>query len=493
MPRGIGQEDPDLGVLDPPGGAGVLAGDAGGMGPLLEEAGLVEDQHGVGVAEGLDDVGPEVVADRVGVPFGAAHQVLDAVGGGVADLLGELPGVLALDRPEQAGEIGAGAVPGLAAREPRPDPASDRVEFTSPITNVLESDDGTDAGHGDPPWAIPWPDYRSQFLVTTVVLSDPVLEYLPSTVKNSNLGAVTLQDLATHTSQLQDSQFQGLGHISDQLFTDRRPSDCLVEGWNRWANGCCSAIGAHWQYSNVGFVTLGFAVVGRNGPPDGPGYDELLRAQITGEAALRMPLTVPGSQIPPKAVVAQGYVRNKEKQPTPVDTLASDLYSTSRDMLTWLKANLGVLDHVPATLAAALRMTHGNPAANGAPYFGGWKNADCRGNADELAFDMGLAWQISHDQPSIWAKDGLTSLGGGSSWIGFIPADSRPGDGAGHPGQPRRVGAPQCRRVDDAELAHLRSGLGPHSTPTRWRPRDTRAGYWLGEGLDHDHQPATTN
>ena len=115
MPRGVGEEDADLGVLDPPGGAGVLPRHAGRLGALLEEPGLVEDQDRLGVAEALDDVTPEVVADRVGVPFGPAYEVLDAVGVGVADRLGELPGVLALDGAEQADEVGPDAVAGLAA------------------------------------------------------------------------------------------------------------------------------------------------------------------------------------------------------------------------------------------------------------------------------------------------------------------------------------------------------------------------------------------
>ena len=103
MPAGVGEEDADLGVLDPPRRAGVLPRDAGRLGALLEEPGLVDHQDRVGVAQVLDHVGPQVVADRVGVPFGPAHQVLDAVGVGVADLLGDLPAVLPLHRAEEPG------------------------------------------------------------------------------------------------------------------------------------------------------------------------------------------------------------------------------------------------------------------------------------------------------------------------------------------------------------------------------------------------------
>ena len=152
MAAGAGEEDADPGVLDPPGGAGVLPGDAGRPGPPLEEAGLVEDQGDVRVAERLDDVGAEVVADRAGVPFGPAHEVLDAVGVGVADLLGDLPGVLPLDRPEQADEVGADPVAGLAPRGSRPDPAGHPVELLAPFADVFGAYGGADAGHVDPPW-----------------------------------------------------------------------------------------------------------------------------------------------------------------------------------------------------------------------------------------------------------------------------------------------------------------------------------------------------
>jgi hypothetical protein len=40
----------------------VYCRDPGGVCPLLEETGLVEDQHGVRVAQRLDDMGPQIVA-----------------------------------------------------------------------------------------------------------------------------------------------------------------------------------------------------------------------------------------------------------------------------------------------------------------------------------------------------------------------------------------------------------------------------------------------
>jgi len=53
---GVDQVDGDLGVLDPSGGAGVLALDADGVRALLHVAGLVDDQHRGPFVEVLDDV-----------------------------------------------------------------------------------------------------------------------------------------------------------------------------------------------------------------------------------------------------------------------------------------------------------------------------------------------------------------------------------------------------------------------------------------------------
>ena len=48
---GVGEEHPDLAVLDPPGGARVLALHPGRLGALLEEPGLIHHQHPARVAQ----------------------------------------------------------------------------------------------------------------------------------------------------------------------------------------------------------------------------------------------------------------------------------------------------------------------------------------------------------------------------------------------------------------------------------------------------------
>lgn len=52
------------------------------------------DQYTVGAAQVSGDVGLQVVADVVGVPAGSGEQVLQSIGGGVADVFGKLPAIL---------------------------------------------------------------------------------------------------------------------------------------------------------------------------------------------------------------------------------------------------------------------------------------------------------------------------------------------------------------------------------------------------------------
>jgi hypothetical protein len=66
---GIGQIHPNLGVLDAPGGAGVLALHPDAMHTLLDVAGLIDHQDRFRVTEGIDDVITQIIADP-----GEAHK-----------------------------------------------------------------------------------------------------------------------------------------------------------------------------------------------------------------------------------------------------------------------------------------------------------------------------------------------------------------------------------------------------------------------------------
>jgi hypothetical protein len=101
VPGHVGREHPDLAVGDLAGRAGVLARDAAGRPALLEEAGLVLDQHGIPVGQALDRVIAHEVAERICLPAAAAEEGLLPPRAGIAGRLGPHPAGLAPLRPEQ--------------------------------------------------------------------------------------------------------------------------------------------------------------------------------------------------------------------------------------------------------------------------------------------------------------------------------------------------------------------------------------------------------
>ncbi len=84
----------ELAVLDLPGGAGVLPLHADGPGAFLQIAGLVDQQHAVGMPELGGHEIPHVGADQCVVPARPADQVLHAARAVVAGVFGDRPAVL---------------------------------------------------------------------------------------------------------------------------------------------------------------------------------------------------------------------------------------------------------------------------------------------------------------------------------------------------------------------------------------------------------------
>lgn len=245
------------------------------------------------------------------------------------------------------------------------------------------------------------------------ILSDPLSRHLPVTVNNANLADVTLQQLATHTSGFPrdvPQKIKGPGKDGAvYLFRDQAPpsDSALVKFWNQWGStdtpNYCSPckVGTCWQYSNVGFVTLGYAAAG-------VGYNTQLAANITGPQQLNMPSTA--AQVPPDAKKAQGYHPNGNA----ATKEAEDLKSNANDMLIWIKAQLGV-GSIPQALASAIALTQKT-------YF--TSQQQCAQSKHPIKFNMGLAWQI-HPLPGtkimLFIKDGASGLGGQSCWVGFVP------------------------------------------------------------------------
>lgn len=129
---------------------------------------------------------------------------------------------------------------------------------------------------------------------------------------------------------------------------------------------------------------------------------KVLRAQITGP--LNMPDTV--TIVPDGAALARAHPNGG----TVSARDAPDIKSSASDMHTWLLAHLGALSG-PPNLMRGLAST-----ITPAPL-----SVDVCGKAARGPAQMGLAWQVEAGPPHIIWKDGLTSLGGCSSRIGFTP------------------------------------------------------------------------
>ena len=133
---GVGQIHRDLGVLDTPRGAGVLALHPDRMQPLLHIPCLIEDQYRAGVAEGVDDVVAQIVTNPVGVPFRPRQQMLQPVGGGVAAVLSDRPAILAVQARDHPCHQLGGMPQGFVAAESRRDPIDHRRELRPPPIRV---------------------------------------------------------------------------------------------------------------------------------------------------------------------------------------------------------------------------------------------------------------------------------------------------------------------------------------------------------------------
>ena len=83
------------------------------MGALLGKARLVDHDHPLGIPQVLLHIGEQLVPRLVRRPDGAPQQVLEAVGVGVANRLGQLPAVLAPGVAQEAIQVGQQAPTGL--------------------------------------------------------------------------------------------------------------------------------------------------------------------------------------------------------------------------------------------------------------------------------------------------------------------------------------------------------------------------------------------
>ncbi len=237
----------------------------------------------------------------------------------------------------------------------------------------------------------------------TRTLDDLAAHSLPPRVESEGtvIKTITLRDLATHTSSFPD--FIPI-EAHDTLFAGQPPPADQIQWWIDWDNKLATIgspnpcldhkPGTCWNYSDWGFITLGFAVADSNRGVT-PVYPDLLANVLTTPLGL----TKTAANITPDV---QGHDANGKVISTP----PADLKSNVRDLLLFLRANLGVLDGVPDRLQKALlfaQQVH-------------WK--------DEPKHAMGLAWQLpppkAPDDPQLVWKNG--EAGGYTSYLGMLPS-----------------------------------------------------------------------
>ncbi len=228
-----------------------------------------------------------------------------------------------------------------------------------------------------------------------LALTDPVAKYLPASVKVPERGrAITLQDLATHTSGL------------PRLPTNFQPkdggnpyADYSVEQMYAFLSGyeLPREVGAVYDYSNFGAGLLGHALSRRAGLD----YEALVRARITNPLGMKSTSIALSPEM--RARLATGHGPTLEPVANwdlPTLAGAGALRSTVNDMLTFLAAAIGQvrspLDTPFATMLATRRAT---PTAG---------------------LEVGLGWHVLKGPTTeiVWHNGGT---GGYRTWMGYEP------------------------------------------------------------------------
>ena len=232
-----------------------------------------------------------------------------------------------------------------------------------------------------------------------VALTDPVSKYLPASVKMPQRGrAITLQDLATHTS--------GLPRLPDNM----TPKD----GANPYADYTVDQLyaflsayqptrdaGAQYEYSNLGGGLLGHLLALRAGST----YEALVQARITGPLGMASTrITLPAEM---RARLAAGYGPTLQPAPNwdlPTLAGAGALRSTANDLLVFLSAALG---DRPSPLSRAFAAMTAVRRPTGVP-----------------ALEIALGWHVftANGREVVW-HDGGT--GGYRTFAGFDRAARR--------------------------------------------------------------------
>jgi CubicO group peptidase (beta-lactamase class C family) len=181
----------------------------------------------------------------------------------------------------------------------------------------------------------------------TVTLDTEVSALLPETVKMPAHGrAITLADLATHTSGLPrlPGNFAPGNPRDPYADYDAQKLYAFLSGYDPKR-----APGETYEYSNLGFGLLGHALARKNGGT----YQALLQTRVF--APLDMTATSADGHVDPKLAIGHDADGN-EVGPWKMDALAGagQVRSTARDMAKYLRAQLAS----SGPLSAAIALTH---------------------------------------------------------------------------------------------------------------------------------------
>lgn len=228
-------------------------------------------------------------------------------------------------------------------------------------------------------------------------LDDPVAKYVTELQRGGDVRRVTLGQLASHTS--------GLPRVPQQYEHWHRGTYTwpdFARFLNSWRAGPNHEPGKQYLYSNAAMVLLRVALERRFNTR----FAALMRERITGplgmnSTALPVPRDLFGRAVQGYSPAGRPIGRPGEEQGIFKWPGAGQIYSSSRDMATFLSANMGELaNHGPMENAMALSQ---QPVFTANPHF-----------------KQGLAWQVvtSGDLTIIDKNGGLNNT---STYIGFTP------------------------------------------------------------------------
>ena len=228
-------------------------------------------------------------------------------------------------------------------------------------------------------------------------LDDSVAKYVTELQRGGDIRRVTLGELASHTSGLPDQPGQyERGHRGKYRWPD------FVRFLNAWKADPKHEPGKQYLYSDTAMVLLRIALQRRFHTP----FAQLMHQRITG------PLGMSSTALPLPRGLLNRAVQGYGPQGQPIGRPGMEagtfqwpgcgqIYSSARDMATFLAANMGELsNHSPMENAMALAQ---QPVFTVNPHF-----------------KQALAWQdISSGNLTILDKNG--GLNNTSTYIGFAP------------------------------------------------------------------------